>query len=448
MKNIPIAYQTFIYIIGLVLALFLLIYAASQSIIPSVYIRQSQEIMNQRFEELNDELIQAFDFDSLQNKYNEYKLRSPYDIQVYNLKGEALFENISRLSPSILINLNEGYIDDLYYDGYVSFLVRIERFDEYIYKTEVPLDGLYQTISTTNDVLLIVFILSFILAIFFSFLISKITTNPIKKLKIMSESYNNKLELNRKDEIGQLSKAIDRLRRNLKSTITKLEQELEREKKQDKLVKLFIANVSHEFQTPLAIMLGAIETLADNKNLSIDHKNKYFDMINLEIKRLENLTKDILKLSKIQITDEQMDHFKINDFFEEIVDNIKLIHKNEKIILDLEKSNPYILFNRNRFEQVLINILTNSIKHKKKGKIAIKSFKNDSKIQIEVSNEVDNLFEKDLPHLFDAFYKKSSNGNGLGLAIVKSILEKQKVKFGFRLEKNILIFYMDLEVKN
>ena len=72
MKNIPIAYQTFIYIIGLVLALFLLIYAASQSIIPSVYIRQSQEIMNQRFEELNDELIQAFDFDSLQNKYNEY----------------------------------------------------------------------------------------------------------------------------------------------------------------------------------------------------------------------------------------------------------------------------------------------------------------------------------------------------------------------------------------
>ena len=104
MKNIPIAYQTFIYIIGLVLALFLLIYAASQSIIPSVYIRQSQEIMNQRFEELNDELIQAFDFDSLQNKYNEYKLRSPYDIQVYNLKGEALFENISRLSPSILIN--------------------------------------------------------------------------------------------------------------------------------------------------------------------------------------------------------------------------------------------------------------------------------------------------------------------------------------------------------
>ena len=213
-------------------------------------------------------------------------------------------------------------------------------------------------------------------------------------------------------------------------------------------MKLLIANVSHEFQTPLAIMLGAIETLADNKNLSIDHKTKYFDMINLEIKRLENLTKDILKLSKIQITDEQMDHFNINDFFEEIVDNIKLIHKNEKIILDLEKSNPYILFNRNRFEQVLINILTNSIKHKKKGKIAIKSFTNDSKVQIEVSNEVDNLFEKDLPHLFDAFYKKSSNGNGLGLAIVKSILEKQKVKFGFRLEKNILIFYMDLEVKN
>ena len=85
MKNIPIAYQTFIYIIGLVLALFLLIYAASQSIIPSVYIRQSQETMNQRFEELNDELIQAFDFDSLQNKYNEYTLRSPYVIQVYNL---------------------------------------------------------------------------------------------------------------------------------------------------------------------------------------------------------------------------------------------------------------------------------------------------------------------------------------------------------------------------
>ena len=102
MKNIPIAYQTFIYIIGLVLALFLLIYAASQSIIPNVYFRQSQEKMNQTFEELNDELIKAVDFNSIQNEYNEYILRSPYDIKVYNLKGEALFENISRLSPSIL----------------------------------------------------------------------------------------------------------------------------------------------------------------------------------------------------------------------------------------------------------------------------------------------------------------------------------------------------------
>jgi len=446
MKNIPIAYQTFIYIIGLVLALFLLIYAASQSIIPSVYFRQSQEKMNQTFEELNDELMQAVDFNSIQNEYNEYILRSPYDIKVYNLKGEALFENIARLSPSILINLNEGYIDDLYYDGYVSYLVRIERFDQYIYKTEVPLDGLYQTISTTNDVLTIVFIISFVLAIFFSYLISKITTNPIKKLIIMSESNNNLLELKRKDEIGQLSKAIDRLRKNLKSTIIKLEQELEREKKQDIVTKNLIANVSHEYQTPLAIINATIETIIDHPNLSKNDLNKHIKNIIEESNHLKNLAKSVSDYSKIYDNNSNVKELDLVEVLNKVIENIKKLYPEKIINLKYETSEVLLSTSESSFKQIFYNIIKNAFDHQTKNDLSIVVKKINRYLRFEFTNSADNLKKMDLAHLFDAFYKVSSKGYGLGLSITKKILDSYGYKYGIEKSDGKFLFYIELNL--
>ena len=190
----------------------------------------------------------------------------------------------------------------------------------------------------------------------------------------------------------------------------------------------FVANVSHELKTPLTSIKGFAETLRfveDEEN-----KNKFLDIIDEEVERLTRLINDILTLSNIeQNKDENKDIFNPNEIIEKALSIIEIEAKRKNINLTKDLKGNHCLFgNSDRFKQMIINLLENSIKYSEEN-CYVKIYTRDIKDEIEIKIEDNGIGipKKDIPRLFERFYRvdkarsRESGGTGLGLAIVKHI---------------------------
>ena len=213
----------------------------------------------------------------------------------------------------------------------------------------------------------------------------------------------------------------------------------------EKTRREFIANVSHELKTPLSVILGAAESLADAR-MSEETKARFSNMIQNEGKRMTKIVQDLLIISRLD-SKEMLWKFNPVDIGS-LVKNIyetmySEAEKNEQdLLLTMEKNIPVIYADKDRIEQVLMNIVTNAIKYTpKNGKIEIfldeyrvKNPDGDDTmgIKITVKDNGAGIPEKDLPHIFERFYRvekarsSETGGTGLGLSIAREIVQAHK----------------------
>lgn len=201
-------------------------------------------------------------------------------------------------------------------------------------------------------------------------------------------------------------------------------------KKLENMRSEFVANVSHELKTPLTSIKGFSETLKyvdDDKN-----KNKFLNIINNEADRLTRLIDDILTLSHIENDkdDSSSDKIDIQSSIQSVCylmeesahkKNISLVSKIEKI--------PNIYGNKDRFKQMMINLVDNAIKYSNnRGKVKITAKFERNTCLIEVEDNGVGISKEHQARLFERFYRvdkarsRSQGGTGLGLAIVKHIV--------------------------
>jgi len=207
----------------------------------------------------------------------------------------------------------------------------------------------------------------------------------------------------------------------------------------------FIANVSHELKTPLATILGAAESISDFR-MSEENKIKFLNMIQSESERMKRLVQDLLFISALE-NNKMFWKFSPVDM-DASVKNICETMRGEaekngqNLILKTEKYIPVIYADKERIEQVLINIISNAIKYTpQNGIIEIflsgHKFKNPNKenasgIKIVVKDNGMGIPEEDLPHIFDRFYRvekarsSETGGTGLGLSIAREIVQMHK----------------------
>jgi signal transduction histidine kinase len=203
------------------------------------------------------------------------------------------------LTTQTKIALLQGPIVSRFFDGNRSFYTRIETTESYIIQMSFDVESLNQFINVMNTLTVYLGLLGFFIAIIISFVMGSYITKPIISLSKDVLSNTTIKPLRRSDEIGTLNRSLVKYQDEINQLILKLKNELEREKSQDILMKTFIANTSHEIQTPLSIMLVAVETLEDK--ILHDHDQTYTHMIKTEIKHLEHLIKDMMILSLILI---------------------------------------------------------------------------------------------------------------------------------------------------
>jgi len=204
--------------------------------------------------------------------------------------------------------------------------------------------------------------------------------------------------------------------------------------------KDFVANVSHELKTPLTSIKGFIETLLEGALDDKENSRNFLKIIQNHASRLDNLLNDLLDLSYLESKEVVLkaDKIKLKDLVDEILAGFKAQLKKKSINVKNEISPDLVIkADKDRFNQVLTNFIDNAVKfNKENGFIKIYSELSDSKIKIYIEDNGAGIPAKDLPRIFERFYRvdkarsRELGGTGLGLSIIKHIIELHKGEVG------------------
>ena len=225
-------------------------------------------------------------------------------------------------------------------------------------------------------------------------------------------------------------------------------------KKAEKYRREFLGNVSHELKTPIFNIQGYIHTLIDGALEDPNVNRKYLVRTSKSIDRMISIIEDLEQLARLD-SDEldlnltEWDFIElVNELFEFF--EIKSSEKNIKLSLDSNFDSFFVLADKEKINQVLVNLISNSIKYGKEGgSITIKIEKKEKNSLIHVVDDGIGISSENITRVFERFYRvdkgrsRSQGGTGLGLAIVKHIIEahEQKINISSQVNKGTAISF-------
>jgi len=199
----------------------------------------------------------------------------------------------------------------------------------------------------------------------------------------------------------------------------------------DNMRKEFVANVSHELRTPLTTIKSYTETLL-NDGVDDEMRNRFLYIIDKEVDRMTRLVKDLLLLSRMDSNGKlNLTEANLNEFVEEVLYKIKIEaqKKNQKLVFCAGEEKRNVNIDKDKMEQVILNIVSNSIKYTNPGGyVRVFTKYLDDSAHIVVTDNGIGIPKKDLPRIFERFYRvdkgrsRELGGTGLGLAIAKEIV--------------------------
>lgn len=260
--------------------------------------------------------------------------------------------------------------------------------------------------------------------------IGRNVTSRIHDQEMMSDLNNKLIEANR---------IISIERDRVKQRISVLEE-------LNHLKSEFVANISHELRTPLASIIGFSETIDSDHDMPESVRNDFNKIILTEAKRLAELINDVLDISKLEggkviLTRSEFDPI---DVLNEAVGNIRKYadEKSISVIEEYPDNNVIINADKDRILQVFENILSNAVKFTGPGgRITIFARLRKNELEVIISDTGIGIPKKDLPHIFQKFYRVSRSdnsipGSGLGLSLVKQIIDLHKGFITLKSEEN------------
>ena len=210
-------------------------------------------------------------------------------------------------------------------------------------------------------------------------------------------------------------------------------------KKLEKVRAEFVANVSHELKTPLTAIKGFVETLRTSAKDDPVASARFLDIIDKQTHRLESLVNDLLILSSIESKEVKMNFMAepLNKIIQSVLSLQKKIieDKGHQVTVDIPEDLPNVLVDRQRMEQVFLNLLDNAVKFTPAGgKISIQARWEKPYVCVEVKDNGVGIPAEHLSRVFERFYRvdrarsREAGGTGLGLAIVRQIVNAHQGK--------------------
>ena len=335
-----------------------------------------------------------------------------------------------------LVNLLDKEYPDIDRNELISILNSDDKVSEDIF-SRYGIDIQDESIIVENDRLfsgfIIVYNLLFIgLALSIILLYLKHEKDQNKEIKkivkcieeINKKNYSINIDENSEDELSILKNEL------YKITIM-LKEDAENSKKDKLKLKDSLSDISHQLKTPLTSINIMLDNILDNPDMDSNTKEKFIQNIKREITNISSLVGEILKLSKFDasvIKFEEQQVF-INDLVKSAISNVEMMAELKNINIEVNNQDNIKLVCDAKWQiEAITNILKNCIEHSKDDStITIDIDSNKIYKQITIKDNGEGIDEKDLPHIFERFYKgknSSKDSVGIGLALAKTIIEK------------------------
>lgn len=234
-------------------------------------------------------------------------------------------------------------------------------------------------------------------------------------------------------DMTSLSKEVEKFAQGKKLEIEALQL-------RDSYRKEFMGNISHELKTPLFTVQGYIETLLDGAMKDKKVRKKYLSRAAKGVERLIYIVKDLDMITKLETGELQIkpEIFDIVELVQGVFDlfEMKAAKKNITLFFETEYQPIWVYADKERIQQVLTNLIVNSIKYGKNDgstEVTIESL-TKKKVIVRIADTGEGIKKEHIPRLFERFYRvdksgsRKEGGSGLGLSIVKHLLEAHKEK--------------------
>ena len=286
----------------------------------------------------------------------------------------------------------------------------------------------------TKDLFLSAFIILIFTALAIGLWLYRSIATPLVKLKKATQNIKEGnldfvLDVEGNDEFSQLCQDFEEMRRRLKES-TEEKSLIEKENRE------LISNISHDLKTPITAVKGYVEGIMDGVADTPEKMDRYVRTIYNKTNEMDHLINELTFYSKIDTNRIPYTFNKLNveDYFEDCSEEVGLELETrgiELVYANYVEKDVMVIADGEQIRRVIHNIISNAIKYmdKPKGIIQIRIKDVGDFIQIEIEDNGKGIGPKDLPYIFDRFYRtdvsrnSSKGGSGIGLSIVKKILE-------------------------
>lgn len=382
--------------------------------------------------------------------------------------GYGLNDNIQ------LLEQGEDYRIQITGEGnedYLEMYGRLTSGVSFIMRT--PLESIRESASMANRFMSQVgLVCAFIGGVVIWFVTGQIT-KPIAQLSNISEQMvhlnfeakydrSGRLKTNRVDEIDLLGENINRLSESLEQAISELKtannelmRDIEKRDQADEMRREFLANVSHELKTPIALIQGYAEGLQEGINEDDESRDFYCEVIVDEATKMNILVKRLMTLNELEFGNDvvSMERFDLVTLIRNYIQSAQIMTEQKGILVQMDEYEPvYVWADEFKTEEVFMNYFTNAVNHcdgVKRIDVVLKD--EPGRVRVEVFNTGDTIPEESLDRLWEKFYKvdkartRSYGGSGVGLSIVKAIAESMHQQYGVENREDGVAFWFTLE---
>lgn len=336
----------------------------------------------------------------------------------------------------------------------VSKLAGILLILSYILSTKLEIEPDISLALWFAFVIALVLVVDFLMGHFISKPISKLNQTARKMAKL---DFSAPCAITTNDEFGELTVSLNTMADNLQQALarleaanTRLEKDVEQERRLLAERKELVDQLSHEMKTPLGVIRAYAEGLQDETDEA--KKQKYSEIIITETERMSGLITTLLDLSALETGATRLtpERFDFVEFLETVAGRllIDVPDANFTLQYELPEYKVYVDTDKARMEQVLDNLIVNAKKNVQPGGVLKLSLREQQgALHFSIYNQGPQIPQENLPKLWTKFYRDSNSkysGSGLGLAIVAQILSMQELDFGVKNRSDGVEFYFSI----
>ncbi len=476
--------------IGLMAGTILLCWLMNNLFLEKYYIRSKTEVIYEAYETIrqaaNSDTYNTEDFHKeLNNVCNIYNITVYVMDANSRLKyasingGEELEKRLAAYvfglfsdSAKVIAEDDGCVVQQVHTDGgdFLEMYGRLSSGISFIMHT--PLESIRESVKIANRFLAYMGIVATVAGGIIIWFVSTKITKPILELNRISEKmvhldFEARYEGSDGNEIGLLGENINKLSASLEHSISDLKtannellKDIKKKEEIDAMRREFLANVSHELKTPIALIQGYAEGLSEGVNDDPESRSFYCEVIMDEAAKMNNMVKKLMTLSQLESGNDTvtMERFDVTALIRNYIQSAGILTKQNEITVRMEDyGSVYVWGDVYKTEEVFMNYFSNAVNHCqimdiRKGKIIVISLEQrEGNIRIGVFNTGKTIPEEAVPHLWEKFYKvdkartREYGGSGVGLSIVKAIMESVNQKFGVENYSNGVLFWFELE---